>query len=180
MLILIVVPKRLMLDLRIRGSGIYAKAVVYFIIPIVIRIRAEYRPAYGFILFFGKRKGAVIGRKNRKPPVKLIKTLIVKDITVTGELGIRDMPDKTVIASGILNILLKQAMLAVFGTPPRISITPCFSGNAFALNINCIVSFVLGKLIIEAIKMKRRGNNESSDRKHNAVFNGAHKETCGR
>lgn len=178
-LLFILLPKRTFFDLRIRKTGVYlllVPRILFGLVPIPLRMKAVYLNPYGFVLFSNASKPAVIGEKKPKLKIPIFKVIRIKSILVTGRVGFSEYPDLSAIFAGAVSIIIMQAAAFLFQIKPSVCIDPDFNGSSFAVNVRGIANVIPGKLVLEAIKSKRRMNNESSNRKHNAVVDGARKE----
>lgn len=179
--LLMLLPKKLKAVLRIRSSGLTAKITFYAlfrIIKIELPVSAVFRYPYGFVLFVGGKRYRVIERLRKRPLPALGGPVKLKKLSVLGRAGIKGSPDKSVLLAGAIGSALSCVWCLFSDIKPNVCIEPELEGTAFFLNIEGILEIDPGKLMIETIKLGRRKKNESSNRKHNAVVNGARKEAC--
>jgi hypothetical protein len=176
---LILLPKRLRFSLKIRTKGVFA-SLELFGIPLWIDMSAVYRYPEGIVLtVMGKRIPFKL--KKRRPKTLLpLNALRLKAVNVWGKAGISKRPEFAVTAAGAANVLIMQALCILKTENPSVMIEPCFSDTAIAVNADGIATVYPVKLIIGYIKKKRRKNNESPNRKHNAVVDGGDKAARGR
>ncbi|MCR5610818.1 MAG: hypothetical protein K6F68_03190 [Clostridiales bacterium] len=178
-ILFILLPKKTDVEIRIRRRGIHLLVkprILFGLIPIPIRTKVLFVPPYGFILYSNFFKPKVIGDKKPKADISILNSVIVRELYVTGRIGFHDAPDKSAVAAGAVNIAIIQAVLCLFKIKPAVNIDPDLTGSSFAINVNGIAKFNLGKLVLGSIKAKRRKKDESSNREHNAVVNGAREE----
>lgn len=174
--LILLLPVRAEAHFRIRSTGICSRIkmkILLGLIPIRIRISVEYRYPHGLILFINNKEYSVLGNKKPRFGLELFKTVRVLGINADGIVGINDSPAASAFVCGAANVLATDLLLAIFKIKPNIMIQASFSKDVFAVNADCIASFIPGRLLIEGIKPERRIINESSDRKHNAFVNGA-------
>lgn len=164
----------------VRAKAVFAVSLIFGLVKLKIRFSVFYENGTGFVIERnGKNRKKLAPKKGRKAP-RIFKALTAKSIEVSGFTGVEGRPDISVFAAGGLTVLFDMAVPAVFKIPPKTDIRPHFEGNRFKISLSGIMSLNMGKLIIEILKSKRRNKNESPDRKHNAVIDGAHQEACGR
>ena len=98
---------------------------------------------------YAKRGGAV--------PLRAIRRSVrIESLDITGGVGIKDRPDKSVIIAGSLASLFTQISAALSRRPKAARIAPVFDRGAFALKVEGIMSVTPGKLLMEIIKNRRR------------------------
>lgn len=160
LILILTVPVKTGISIRIRPRGIYARIVprlLFGMLPVTLKMDVFLRYPDGLML--RTPSGRIKPLPPRKKPIGKIDPGIFAagSITVSGTVGIRNAPDKSAEAAGALGILASAAVPALLGIKPDVLIEPCFSHSVFALNVEGIVKAKPGKIIIETIKRKRRG-----------------------
>ncbi|MCR5809651.1 MAG: hypothetical protein K6G56_08880 [Clostridiales bacterium] len=179
----LIVPKKTKLEASVKtvGTEIGLTFFPFFgLIGVTLRYSIGFKPGTGFFMIGPKGESKPLKAPKRSETPHVFKALKAKSISVNAEVGLDSRPDLSVLAAGSLETILDMALLAFLKIPPEVSIRPYFGGDRFELLIDGIMKLNVGKLIVEIIKTKRRKKNESSDRKHNAVLDGAHQEACRR
>ena len=170
--ILILLPKKLRFSVRLRMSGVYSE---FSLCPIPLWISANvvYRYPKGVeISVMGKKLRPKKRGKTTPPSLSAIE---LRTVSVWGRVGLQFGPEASVAAAGLLTTAIMQALCLLKTERPNVSIEPRFSEKVFAVNADGIAVVHPVKLILGYVKKKRRKNNGSSNRKHNALVDGADK-----
>ncbi|MBO4848733.1 MAG: hypothetical protein J5586_06230 [Clostridia bacterium] len=175
----VLIPKKVCVSAK--TTGMYTEAIItlrllFGLVGISAEARASIRIPGGARLSVNGRPVRLPPREKRKGGMRLMRAVAVKELSVTGEVGLDGAPDVSVILAGILQTLLSQAAAALVRERAAVRVAPRFDRAAFVLNVEGIFCVSAGRMIIEAIKLRRKKANESSDRKHNAVVDGAYQE----
>lgn len=157
---------------------------IWSIFPIKLEWLISFEPHRGIVVRMRRRKGLEIvhtlgetkddKNKNFKDALMqaLAKTIVVNELELCGELGVKENAALSVFAAGGVQVLLENALKVLllnfikYKSKSKIitAIYPNLSQNAFSLNLEGMFHLNLGKLLIKAIAYKRNGgNNYASD-----------------
>lgn len=157
---------------------------IWSIFPIKLEWLISFEPHRGIVVRMRRRKGLEIvhtlgetkddKNKNFKDALMqaLAKTIVVNELELCGELGVKENAALSVFAAGGVQVLLENALKVLllnfikYKSKSKIitAIYPNLSQNAFSLNLEGMFHLNLGKLLIKAIAYKRSGgNNYASD-----------------
>lgn len=180
------------LDASIKLRKTYCKVLItfrvfYMIIPIRIRLRIDYEPMAGVIITSYRQDGSIkylktVGDKSEPRNAaadrivkKAVEFVDIKYLEISGEVGIKGDSFKSVMLCGFVINLLSVALpflLQQTGFSGGINVFPCFTRNAFSLNLEGIAQIKSLKLIKTAIEEKGDRTYDTADRKLNADLNG--------
>lgn len=157
---------------------------IWSIFPIKLEWLISFEPHRGIVVRMRRRKGLEIvhtlgetkddKNKNFKDALMqaLAKTVVVNELELCGELGVKENAALSVFAAGSVQVLLENTLKVLllnfikYKSKSKIitAIYPNLSQNAFSLNLEGMFHLNLGKLLIKAIAYKRNGgNNYASD-----------------
>lgn len=157
---------------------------IWSIFPIKLEWLISFEPHRGIVVRMRRRKGLEIvhtlgetkddKNKNFKDALMqaLAKTVVVNELELCGELGVKENAALSVFVAGSVQVLLENTLKVLllnfikYKSKSKIitAIYPNLSQNAFSLNLEGMFHLNLGKLLIKAIAYKRNGgNNYASD-----------------
>lgn len=153
-------------------------------LPIKLEWLIRFEPHRGIVVRIRRRKGLEIvhtlgeTKNNKNKNFKdaliqaLVKTAVVNELELCGELGVKSNAAFSVFAAGGVQVLLENTLKVLMlnfikykGKSKIITaVYPNLSQNAFSLNLEGMFHLNLGILLIKAIAYKRNGgNNYASD-----------------
>lgn len=107
-----------------------------------------------------KRKKRRRYKQSYKAAARLLaaaaRSIGIKELHAEGRLGIKDHADKTALILGSVNSLAAAAACLLPCAGKSIDIVPVFDRSVLNIDAACILKLSSGKLIINAIKLKRR------------------------
>lgn len=160
LLALLLVNKRFELIIRAGFSGVSGSAAPLLLgLPVLrVRFRFGFDKGVGPFIRFGSGRPRRLKRRGKrdKPRPDPLAFIKVGSLAVSGRLGLEGSPDKSVILTGLVVQLL--SLLAAFLSPDEIdlNVKPELQKTAFDLNVEGILVFSPGRLIIEILNSKRR------------------------
>lgn len=191
---------KLKFDCRLRAQICEIRIrIISLFIPIDIRIRAAYNYAQGIQIHIIKRNGQIkksmtIGErtKHKSVPISLQlfhETLVFEKLFVGGEVGVKNDSFASVIVAGALNVIINTILPAIItiraNNSVAVYISPRYTINVFAINMQGILTLNAGKLIhrivvnmIRRQKLKEDNKIDTSNRKPNAVVFDTDQRAC--
>lgn len=125
----------------------------YYALGFTIRGVVRRVPGEGFYVSVNGGRPKKIKRKKRMR-LNFFRFTDFKELSASGTIGFEGRPDRSVLVSGALGILLTQIFVLLTRKRSEAHIAPDLERSSFALNVEGIISVSPGRLIKEIIKSK--------------------------
>lgn len=153
-------PHKVRFQIRARSYCVRITIVVYILfgsVRIHRKITVFFRKGKGISIRAGRKKEKPLkrGKKAPKGAFGLIKSAKIESIEITGKAGIYQYPYETVLLAGSLRVLASAFAAYLDPKEAFVSVCPEFRYGAFDLKAEGILKVTAGKLMIEALKIKK-------------------------